>query len=226
MTIPSSIRAVDGGKIKGAQAVPSVIEIMWTTGLPGGKVSHNKVHGHYTTAPPNMQTLVNALTTAISSAWSSNLAPLMSTLTALQGVFIRDMTATTNPIFQGTLTAVPGTGVGNAMPNENAIVVTENVTSRGRGLKGRFYLGGFVVGENTTAGGITPAAQTAINGFGTALFNAITAQSLTPCVAQVARQQYIGLTGAVHQARQANFVAVTSYVCADLAWDTQRRRGF
>lgn len=220
-----SVRAVDGGHIKGAQAVPAVIEILWRTLLPSGKTSSNKVHGHYTTSPPNMQTLANSLATAWSSAWGTNLAPIMHTSTVLSGLFIRDMTSPTLPIFQGTLTALPGTGTGNAFPSENAIVVTENINGRGKGLKGRFYLGGFVVSEGSGTGGISVAAQTAINAFGTAIFNAITAQSLTPCVAQVARQDYVSLTGATIPARQAGFVAVNSYTCRDLNFDTQRRRG-
>src|SRR5262244_1511662 len=119
MTMPQSVRAVDGGHIKGKAAVPAVIEVIWTTALPSGKVGHCVVHGHYTTAPGNMQTLATALATAISSAWSTNLAGLMHTTTSLTGVFIRDMTAPTNPIFQGAMSAVPGTGTGGALPSEN-----------------------------------------------------------------------------------------------------------
>jgi hypothetical protein len=227
MAVGQSVRAVDGGHIKGAVAaqVPNVIEILWTTGLPNGKTGTCKVHGHYTVAPGDMQALANSLATAWSTAWGTNLAPLMHTATALQGLFVRDMTSATLPIYAGNLTAVPGTGTGNALPLENAIAVTENILGRGKGAKGRFFLGGFVVGEDTAVGGITPAAKTAIDAFGLQIFNAIKAQNLLPCVAKVHRQEYITLTGATIPERLATFTEVTSYVCRDLHWDTQRRRG-
>lgn len=205
--------------------MPAVIEILWRTLLPSGKTGSNKVHGHYTAQPPSMQSLANSLASAIGSAWGTNLAPHMSTSTQLSAVYIRDMTSAANPIFQGTLSAIPGTGTGNALPSDVALAVTENILARGKGMKGRFYLGGFVVGEDTANGSVPASLQTAVNAFGTALFNAITAQSLTPCVAQVHRQEYISLTGATIPERQASFVAVTSYVCRDLNWDTLRRRG-
>ena len=110
-------------------------------------------------------------------------------------------------------------------------MLTENLASRGRGLKGRMYLAGWVQSTDVTVGGISATVQTAINAMGTAWMNALNAQSLTPCVAQAPRNAYIGYTGTSHAARGSagpppvgTHVAVTSYVCRDLVWDTQRRR--
>jgi hypothetical protein len=148
----------------------------------------------------------------------------MANATLFNNVFVRDMTNFTNPVFVGTGTAVAGTGGAVAMPENNAIVLTENIAARGRGAKGRVFLGGWAQNADVTVGGISGTVQTALNALGTAWANALSGQSLTPCVAQVARQQYQGVTGTVHAQRNAGHVNVSSYTCRDLIWDTQRRR--
>lgn len=225
MTMPISVKKKDGGKIAGPANVPGVIEIAMVFSLPNAKLIRNVVHGAYTVVPPNQQTLANALFTSISSAWSTRLGTIVSTGTTFQSVQVRDMTAFTNPIYISTGTAIPGTASGTPMPADAAIVLTEQVAMRGKGLKGRVYLGGFTVAADGGQGFITSAAQTAVNQFGTDLSSAIQGQSLVPCVAQVARQQYQGITGTIHPQRNATHVSVTAYVCRDLEWDTQRRRG-
>lgn len=225
MTMPISHKKTDGGKIPGPANVPGVIEIALAFLLPNSHPSRSVVHGAYTVVPPNMQTLANALFTSISSAWGTRLGALMSTGTSFQNVQVRDMTSFTNPIYISTGTVLPGTGSGTPMPADAAIVLSEQIAARGKGLKGRIYLAGWTVAADGGVGMITAAAQTAVNAFGTDLMSAISGQSLVPCVAQVARQQYQGITGTVHPARGAGHVNVTSYVCKDLEWDSQRRRG-
>lgn len=223
--MPISHKKSDGGKIGGPQAVPQVIEIFIRQTGANGKPADHACYGAYASAPPSLTTLASALWTAISNAWSTNLAPQMSPNATLNAVWIRDMTNVTNPVVVGTGTAIPGTGTGNALPAENAIVITENINARGRGAKGRMYLGGFVDSASGANGVISAAGMAAAQGYATALFNAITANSLTPCVAQVARQQYQGLTGTVHPARPANHVTCSQYVIRNNEMDTQRRRG-
>jgi hypothetical protein len=110
------------------------------------------------------------------------------------------------------------------MPENISAVLTENVTVRGRGAKGRVYLAGWANNADAGNGTILPALQTALNAFGTAIFNGITGAGFTPCVAKVARQAYTGVTGTPHLARAATYAVVSTYVCRDLVWDTQRRR--
>lgn len=224
MTMPVSVKKKDGGKIPGPQNVPNVVEVRMQIQIPNTKITYMTVHGSYTTTPPAMQPTATALFTALSSAWGTNLATYMHTATSFQSVWIRDMSSFTLPVYQGTGTAVSGSGSGAAMPPSNAIVLTENINARGRGMKGRLFVGGWVSSADVTAGGINPAVQTALNAFGTAIISALTAQTLTPCVAQVHRQQYQGITGTVHADRPAAHVLVNSYTCRDLVWDTQRRR--
>lgn len=221
----TSTRKVDGGRIPGPANCPAVIEIAMISSLPNGKLCKNIVHGHYTSAPTDMQTLADALFTSLSNAWSSNLGAIMSTDTRFLRVEVRDMTSFTNPVFVGTGTAVPGTGATAVLPPDVAIVLTENVNIRGRGAKGRIYLAGFTDAAGDPQGEIATAAQTAVNAFGTAVAAAISAQNLTPAVAKVARQDYTGLTGTAHPPRPVGWAEVSSYTCRDLNFDSQRRRG-
>jgi hypothetical protein len=233
MSLAASTKKHDAGRIPGPWNCPGVVEIRMQQGLPNGKTIFSTIHGSYASAPSNMQGLANSLWSSLSSAWSANLAQYMHPQTTFQAVQIRDMASYTNPVFFGTGTAVPGTGTGVALPESNAIAMTENIASRGKGLKGRVFLGGWVQGADVTTGGISTAVQTAINAFGTAITAALNASTpqLTPCVAQAARYAYIGYTGTTHQARGnagpppvGTHVTVNSYVCRDLVWDTQRRR--
>lgn len=226
MTMPISVKKKDGGKIPGPANVPAVIEIRNQVQLSNTKLSYFTVHGFYTVAPANMQTLANSLFTSISSAWSTNFAPLMPAQTLYQNVYIRDMTNFLNPVYNGTGTAVGGTSptTNATLPSNLAAVITENIATRGKGMKGRIYIGGWAANADAGAGVIATVTMTALTAFGTAVFNAISGQSLVPCVAQVARQQYQGVTGTVHPARAANHVNVTSYAPRDNIWDTQRRR--
>lgn len=225
MTLPLSVKKVDGGHIKGAQAVPNVIEFHCIVQGANLKSASFIFHGHFTTPPANMQTLAGTAWTTLSTAWGTNIAPHCPAATQFNAVQIRDMTATSNPIFIGTGAAVPGTGALPAMPASNAVVLTENINARGRGLKGRIYIGGWDTSADAGAGSISTAAQTAANAFGTAIQNFLTGNALSPCVAQVHRQAYQSYTGATHAERLASFVGVTSYTVNNLRWDTQRRRG-
>jgi hypothetical protein len=229
MAIAQSTRKHDAGRIPGPFQVPSVVEIIWCTQLTTTKMSFAKIHGSYTTVPANMQTLANALMSSISSAWTTNLAPLMATSTSLQWVSVRDMSSTANLSYESTGAIVSGTSASIAMPLGAAVVMTENVNARGRGAKGRVYLGGWATNADAAGGQITTATETAINNFGTAILNALNTNSLTPALAQPPRQTYMGVTGTTHPARgtppNGTHLTVTQYVCSNLRWDSQRRRG-
>ena len=228
MSLQQSTRRHDAGRIAGPWNCATLCELKLFWSLPNGKIMQNTLHGHYTTPPSSMQTTATALFGSCSSAWGTNLAPYMHTQTIFTQVTLRDMASFSNPVFIGTGTAVPGTGTGAALPENVAIVLTENVTARGRGLKGRQYLGGWVQSPDVTTGGISTVVQTAINAYGTALINALNGQGMTAAVAQAPRAAYLGFTGASHPARgsagNGTFVAVSSYTCRDLVFDTQRRR--
>lgn len=224
MAIQQSTKKHDAGRIPGPANCPNVMEIRCWFNMPNGKIVSGALHGWAATLPPPTVALANTLFSALSSAWSTNLGTYMHTGAVFTSVVLRDMTSFTNPLFQSTSASVAGTGTGAAMPESNAIVLTENLNVRGRGAKGRFYLSGWVQSADVTTGGISTTVQTAINTMGTAWLNAINTNGLTACIAQLHRQQYMGYTGTVHADRPPGHPNVTSYVCRDLVWDTQRRR--
>jgi hypothetical protein len=224
MSLAQSTKKHDAGRIPGPAAVPNVVEIKAQIVLPNTKLTFFTVQGFNSGSTTVNQSLANTLFASISSAWGSNLGTYMHTSTQFQFVYVRDMTNPNLPVFQSVGSAVAGSGAGVPMPEQDAIVLTENVAQRGRGVKGRVYLGGWVQSADVTPGAISGTVQTAVNTFGTALFNAISAASLAPCLAQVARNAYIGYSGTSHPQRTATHVLITNYVCRDTIWDTQRRR--
>lgn len=206
--------------------MPRCVEIRQVVTTPDGKAANNVLHGSYTTTAPNIQNLANSLFTALSSLWSTQLGTFMHPGTTLVRVECRDMALHTNPVFISSGSGVVGTSPDPALPGEMAAVITENALARGRGLKGRIYLGGFSENANAGNGIIAPAAKLALDNYATGLFTAISGAGLTPCIAQPPRVQYIGYTGTLHPARTPGGpMGVTSYTCRDNHWDSQRRRG-
>ena len=232
MSLAQSTKKHDAGKIPGPWNCPQTVEIRVQLTLPNGKLTFFALHGAFTGTAPNIATIATALTTAFSSAWVTNMAPLCPPQTLFNFVSCRDMTSFANPVFAGAPTNAPGSSASVALPVSVAAVITEEINARGRGMKGRFYLGGFATNADGGGGQIASGAlaATPIQSFATALFNAIQGQSLTPAVAQPPRNAYLGVTGTAHPQRGSTnpntgtHVAVNSYTLQDLRWDTQRRR--
>jgi len=227
MSIPVSTKKKDAGRIPGPANIPNVVEIRVQFMMTNSKPASIFFHGYNGGTAVVGQSMANTLWGSISSAWNTNLASLAAAgppAAQLQNVYIRDMTSYTNPVFVGTGTAILGTSASPSMPANVAAVLTENINARGRGAKGRVYLPCWATNADGGGGVMTGAAQTAVNAFGTAIYNGIGAVNLTPCVANPARAQYQGVTGTVHAARSATHTNINSYTCRDTIWDTQRRR--
>jgi hypothetical protein len=224
-TTPVSTRKHDAGRIPGPYNNAGVVEVLGQWTLPNGKIIHGAVYGYAATPPAVNVALANTIFGALSSAWSTNLATYMHTGTSFNSVTLRDMTSSSNPIAVSTSAGVAGTSASTvAMPESMAIVMTENLAIRGRGAKGRLFLGGWAQSADVTTGAISSAVQTAINAMGTAWLSALNTNIGQACINQAPRQQYIGFTGTTHPARPAGHPSVTAYTCRDLVWDTQRRR--
>jgi hypothetical protein len=188
---------------------------------PWSSVIHGKNSGSFV---PSVAA-ANSVFTALASPWSSRVGSFVGTDTKFNSVVIRDMTDATFPEFESTDAAFAGISGGTDLPMDVAVVVTEVTTTRGRGARGRIYLAGWTAAAMSATGTITPPLQTALNSMGTDWFGTLASLSLTPCVAKVHRQAYTGLSGAQHPDRPATSADVTAYVCRDLEFDTQRRRG-
>jgi hypothetical protein len=223
-TIPHSQKRLDAGNIPGPKTAPQVIEVMLFWQTAAGRFYRTAASGSYTGTFAVTVAVANNIFSPIASGFTTNLASLQPTGYLLHHLTIRDMTAATNPIVASTAAAVAGSSASPAMPQNVALVLTEQVNVRGRGAKGRMYIPNWATNADAGAGVATAATQTALNAFGTALFNALTGAALTPCVPKPARAEYIGVAGTHHLPRAATSVAVTAYVCQDIVWDTQRRR--
>lgn len=223
-------KAVDEGHIPGPVFIPNCAAIRLLWDLPNGKRATNVLHATHTGSPPSTQTAVNALYTAISTALtSSGLAAALANTTDLVGVGVRNMAD--NGSGQGfseatsNLGATPGTGGTNALPPNVSFVVTLRTGLSRQANRGRVYLPGFVEETNNAPGGIiTDTAKNAAVDFIGRVSAALTAASMTLCIAHPARKSYQGDTGTQHPARSAGTVTVTSILALNNIWDSTRLR--
>jgi len=222
-TIPVSHRKLDAGRIPGIAAIPDVCEIKLMFQF-NTVPQFSKIHGSGASALTMSVALADQIFDALAAPWTTNIAGLVSTNYRFLGVSIRDMSLATNPEFFSTHASHDGVGAVAELPRDVASVLTENIAARGRGLKGRIYLSGWTVAADDANGQMATATRTALNALGTAWMGALPPLGLTPCVAKPARQEYIGVTGAHHEKRDAGHSPVTGYIVTDLKWDTQRRR--
>lgn len=225
-------RYVDPGHIRGAVFIPNCasVRLIWT--LPNGKTASNILHGSYTTAPPRTQTWINGLFTAITTgtAFTTHMSSL-SPQCRLTAVAVRDMAQTTNPPggwteIRSNLGAVAGTGTGDALPANVSYVVSLKTDHRGQQSRGRIYLPGFTEAQNTATGDCLSTTGDACVAFVGNVSSAMTANALTLCIAQPARQAYDSPVPPFthHDARNAGTVQVNSILKLNDHWDSTRLR--
>jgi hypothetical protein len=223
--VGQSQRKVDGGRIAGIAEIQNAIEVIMRFTAVNGKTGSIRTYGQNEGAFVSSQAMANQLYNAISGHWTTRFNALMHTITFLN-LSVRDMTVSTNPEWVSNVAPVSIGGTSSAMPPDVSLVLTAQCNERGRGANGRLYVFGWNVTADQGNGQATTAAQTALTGFGSDLMLELNAVALSAAVAKPQRQEYIGLTGASHAARNAHLAQVVAYSCRDLEWDTQRRRGF
>jgi hypothetical protein len=221
---PQSTRRKDAGRIPGKFAISNCVEIrlIWqiTTTRQAAVTLNGRNPG---TTAVNISLANNALT-QFGQAWESHLALYSPTAVVLGAAMVRDMSSADNPFIISDAAGFSGTSASPLMPQEVALVLTENISVRGRGAKGRLYIPGFATNADNGDGTALDAVRLAMNAMGTAWIAAFTPLALAPALAKPARQAYVGVTGTPHDARDAGIATVTSYVCQDVVWDSQRRR--
>jgi hypothetical protein len=217
---------LDPGHIPGPKIAPNCVEVRWRWSQADGKLAFNVTHARYTPPYPGTVTLANAIQSSlVSLLTSAALDTALSTSTSFLGVDLRDINAAGFPLIASTGAAHPGTRAEPPMPNEIAAALTLRTQFTGQGNRGRIFLPGF--GSNlTTANGVIDAAtKTILDNFANGVMAVYTSNALTMAIAKPARAAYTGSTGRAHPARAASTEAVTSVICRDNHWDTQRRRG-
>jgi hypothetical protein len=215
----------DDGRIAGPTIIPNCVQVRLLWSLPGGRVAVNVMHGSVAGGFTPTSTIAEAVFAALKGAagWTAWKARVNSGI-SLTGVDLRDMRTANQPLVASTGAASAGTGAGTALPPGDAFCVTLRTAGAGRGFRGRVYLPGLdtsalAAGGVAAAGTVTDAAA-----FVTAVQTALTGQSITLAIAQPARKQYTGKTGADHPARVAAVQPVTSIVARNNVIDHQRKR--
>jgi hypothetical protein len=216
----------DPGAIGGPKLVPSCAEITIAWDLAGGKTGHNVLHGRYTGAFAGTVAQANTIIAAlVAGSPATNLASHLAPPAALVRVSIRDVNSANQALITSTGPGLVGTGTGNALPNEVALVITEHTALAGRANRGRMYIPGWstaaVAADNTALAAVITDLQAWAN----IVQNALNAAGYQLVIGQPARNAYIGSTGTSHPARPAGSVPVTSLFVRDNHFDSQRRRG-
>lgn len=225
--VAQSTRKVDGGRIPGPAAGQVTNCIQWKMFflLANQKTAHCSFYGKSQGSFVSSAAAANAMFTAISGHLASRFGTWMNNQCKFEAISVRDMSLSTNPEFRSSQTATtPGNSAG-ALPQDVCIVLTAQCVERGRGSKGRLYLPGWNNTATTTLGAIDPTLVSAVTAFGGDLVAELNAVALGACIPKVQRQEYTGLSGALHPARSAHIADVTGYVCQNNEFDTQRRRG-
>lgn len=208
--------------------VPNAIEVDILWNITQSKQVKNILHGQVASGFTATAAIAQAIYAAIiaSGQWTSYKA-FVNAGCSLAGVALRDLRTAGMPLVNSTGAATAGTGAGLALPPGVAAVVTLRTALAGRNARGRVYLPGLdSTVMNTTTGSFSAAFQTAAQNFVTEIETALTASAITHSILNPARQQYTGRKGAVHLARPANVVNVTSLLMRQLVPNSQRRRAY
>lgn len=99
----------------------------------------NTFHLQYSGTAPQVADLTT-LANGIAAAWTTNVAPLIPSTTALTGLVLADLTNRASAQANVPITAVPGTRTGTANTNSAACVVSWPINHRYRGGHPRTYL--------------------------------------------------------------------------------------
>jgi hypothetical protein len=216
----------DPGHIGGPMVIQNCAQIVFHWTLTGGKSGANVFAGRYTGAFAGTVAQANAIMTAITTgAPAATLFGHFATTAGISSVTIRDLGVANSAIISSTTPGQPSTGVGNAMPNEVALVVTKRTAATGPANRGRIYIPGWVVGSVAADNTAIAAVVTDLQAWANTLQNAFNASGYQMTIAQPARAAYTGSTGTQHPARAANQVTVQSLQVRDNHFDSQRRRG-
>jgi hypothetical protein len=223
--VGQSTKRVDGGKIGGPAEISGCVQIRFIFQMANQKHATWSLYGQNSGSFVPSVAVANSLFTSFTSSFTNHFGTLWNISFQFLQLGVRDMTNKLNPEFLSSAAAVQIGSGSTAMPQDVALVLTANCSERGRGAKGRVYIVGWSTVADSGNGQASGAAVTAMNALNADIFSFLQAASLTPCVAKPARQEYLGITGTHHDARNAHVALVSSYRCQDNEFDTQRRRG-
>lgn len=191
--------------------------------------------------PPGIavnQALADTVGAGVKNAFGTQLAPQLATTTRLEKVGLRDFRQPNQAEFRDIGAAVPGSAVGDSLPNSTAMCLTVRTALAGRSFRGRFYLGGFVEAANGPDGRAVAGAVSAALAFASGMNSAINAGGMNwavisrPAEAAVITKTTTDAAGnktedVLYTIKQkaGSVTAAIAFESRDVRWETQRRRG-
>jgi hypothetical protein len=216
----------DPGMIGGPKIIPQCVEVTIDWQLTNGRVAHNVLHGSFSGAYAATVATAQAMyANLVTTFTGSTLVAEIASTTSLTGITLRNISSPNQPLVASTGAATPGTGTGNALPDEVALVGTLRTAFTGRAARGRLYQPGWAPTANGVGGVAAASAVAAFTGYLNNLPAMFTTGNFVWVLGLPARNAYVGSTGTQHPARAATTLPITSTVVRDNHWDSQRRRG-
>lgn len=209
----------------GPLVIPFTFQVRLIWALANGRQSTNVLHcivADGLSASTTLATLVfdQIKADALTDTYLENI----NTAAALQRIDIRDIRTKSQSIFEAGGAAAPGTGGGNALPDEVALVVTLRTALAGPAHRGRVYLSGFddstLTAEGHATPGLTGAAQDWVGRVG----GILSANGMALGVGHRGHDAYTNAKGNTVDAELPGTDLVTSVIVRDNVFDSQRRR--
>src|SRR4029453_2524292 len=217
----------DPGHIAGPVVIPNACRIRINWNLGDGKVAHNICYAQWNGTPALTVALADSVKAALvnGATWTA-LAAFINTATSLASVTLLDVRSATATEVTSAAAATVGAGTA-ALPDEVAVVLTLRTANRGPSGRGRIYIPGFAQAAMQSGNVISPGAVTAVTNWGQSNLMPAASTTVGPLALGLpARSAYTSpTTGRIFPARAATTVIVTSTICRNNTWDSQRRRG-
>lgn len=199
------------------------LKLVWT--LSGVPYALNILHAIHPVGQTHTQAIANSIDTAVKSALTASALPAqLANTVALLRVSSRNMDSLSDPWFDGSAAALPGTAAGKPLPAANCLVVTNRTGLRGRSYNGRTYLTGFAEIANDSSGGATTAAATAASSFLNAIRTGVLGAPMNLTLGVLSR--YWTPPGTTETVERVTPLinTITGSFMLDQRWDVQRRR--
>lgn len=205
--------------------IPNTLQIRLRWTLPNGKFAHNVLHGIVDGGLDNSVLLANSIYDAIAgSGETTTYLDFLSSETSLDFVDIRDVRTENQTLYQSEGAALPGTGTGNALPEEVSLVVTLRSALAGPAHRGRVYLTGFDDSVLDVDGHCVSGCATAARNFVVAISGALLANGVALGIGHRGHDEYTNSAGNTVLAELPGTDLVTSILVRDNVFDSQRRR--
>lgn len=208
----------------GAVVQPNTIAVLCHVSTHGRPQLYT-LHALYTTAGPLNPNIAETIFAQAKTNLTGNAALThMATTFSFTGVGVRDLRTLNLPEIPSTGAAVSGSDAGTPLPDQASICVTLRTAMAGRSFRGRTYTFGWTSNSMNADGTIAVVAQTAAVNFVNAVAAGITTAGGTLAIRSPALPSRPAHDGSTLPPKDYFITPVTTVLCRDAIWDTNRRR--